>query len=287
MAKSTQENSEKPAKKKPAFTEESLHVSLAELSQEATDSQSETDQEITIERRLVALYSLQQIDSQIDRIRIVRGELPLEVQDLEDEIAGLETRIENLSKEIESIQTDLEEKKQAIKERQALIKKYEGQQMNVRNNREYDALSKEIEFQNLEIQLFEKKINEQKHLLTIKSELLEKSKSSLSERKNDLELKKSELNDIVTETEKEESQLLEKSKEHQKMIEERLLMAYTRIRKNARNGLAVVKIERDACGGCFNKIPPQRQMDIKMHKKIIVCEYCGRILVDDIIEGMM
>ncbi|MDP4281319.1 MAG: C4-type zinc ribbon domain-containing protein [Bacteroidota bacterium] len=229
----------------------------------------------------MALYNLQQIDSQIDKIRIIRGELPLEVQDLEDEIAGLETRIDNYIQESEGFEKSIGEKKTAIKESQALIKKYEDQQMNVRNNREYDSLSKEVEFQNLEIQLSEKRILEYQQSLEEKKIEIEKFQQVLQDRKNDLEIKKSELDDIIAETEKEENDLVKKSEENRKFIEERLITAYTRIRKNARNGLAVVQIERDACGGCFNKIPPQHQLDIRMHKKIIVCEYCGRILVDD------
>lgn len=247
------------------------------VSSEATEK---IEEDITIEKKLVSLYSLQQTDSQIDRIRIIRGELPLEVQDLEDEIEGLETRIGNYMSENETLNQQITEKKNSIKDSEALIKKYESQQMNVRNNREYDSLSKEIEYQTLEIQLAEKRINEFKDKLEAIKEEVDKSKNLLDERKADLEVKKSELEDIVHETEKEENDLIEKSKEYQQFIEDRLIAAYNRIRKNARNGLAVVLIERDACGGCFNKIPPQHQLDIRMHKKIIVCEYCGRILVD-------
>lgn len=251
---------------------------------------TESDEEqiaLTIEKKLNVLYSLQQIDSQIDKIRIIRGELPLEVQDLEDEVAGLETRIENYVNEIENLENSIVEKNNAIKDSHALIKKYEDQQMNVRNNREYDSLSKEIEFQNLEIQLAEKHIKEFNNSLTEKKEVIEDSKILLDEKKNDLDIKRNELGDIVAETEKEEKELIAKSEKNRSLIEERLLTAYSRIRKNARNGLAVVPIERDACGGCFNKIPPQHQLDIRMHKKIIVCEYCGRILIDDIIaEGV-
>lgn len=237
--------------------------------------------EFSNEQKLVALYNLQQIDSQIDKIRIIRGELPLEVQDLEDEIAGLETRLDNYIQETVMIEKSMMEKKNSIKESQALIKRYEEQQMNVRNNREYDSLTKEIEFQNLEIQLSEKRIKEFQNNLDLKKQEIERLQSVLEERRNDLDIKKNELDDIVAETEKEENELIVNSEENRKFIEERLLTAYTRIRKNARNGLAVVQIERDACGGCFNKIPPQHQLDIRMHKKIIVCEYCGRILVDD------
>ena len=246
----------------------------------AEDSGDENIQ-TKVENTLVALYRIQQLESQIDRIKMIRGELPLEVQDLEDEIVGLETRIENYQGEIEALDKSIAEKKVAIKDSQALIKRYEEQQMNVRNNREYDALTKEIEFQTLEIQLSEKRIKEFTDSLTLKKQEIDQSKNNLEEKNKDLELKKNELHDIVEETEKEERELADTSEDLKKRIDDRLLMAYHRIRKNARNGLAVVQIERDACGGCFNKIPPQHQLDIRMHKKIIVCEYCGRILVDD------
>jgi len=244
---------------------------------------AEENIEVSIERKLFALYSVQQIDSQIDKIRIIRGELPLEVEDLEDEIIGLQTRIDNYITDIESSESQVTEKEFAIKESLILIKRYEEQQNNVRNNREYDSLTKEIEYQNLEIQLAEKRIREFSSSLIIKKDEIEKAQKVLEERKNDLEMKKAELTDIVAETEKEEVMLHAKSEENQKFIESRLLTAYKRIRKNARNGLAVVPIERDACGGCFSKIPPQRQLDIRMHRKVIVCEYCGRILVDQAI----
>ena len=244
------------------------------------------EQEITVERKLIELYTLQQIDSKIDKIRIIRGELPLEVQDLEDEIAGMETRITKFNEELEKFAKDIADYKNKIKEATSLIKKYEEQQNNVRNNREYESLTKEIEYQSLDIQLCEKRIND----FTKKSEMLKISLSEtnarLEERKGDLELKKGELSSIVEETEKEEQELMVRSQESEQLIEERLLTAYKRIRKNARNGLAVVKIERDACGGCYNKIPPQHQLDIRMHKKIIVCEYCGRILIDQDIVDM-
>ena len=233
-----------------------------------------------VENTLLALYKLQQHDSQVDKIRMIRGELPLEVQDLEDEIAGLETRIENHHAEIESLEKSVADKKLSIKDSEALIKKYEDQKMNVRNNREYDSLTKEIEFQTLEIQLAEKRIKEFAESLENKKKQIEESEELLNERKGDLDVKNSELKDIVEETEMEEKELLKISDELQSQIEGRLLIAYQRIRKNARNGLAIVQIERDACGGCFNKIPPQHQLDIRMHKKIIVCEYCGRILID-------
>jgi predicted nucleic acid-binding Zn-ribbon protein len=233
-----------------------------------------------IENTLVALYRLQQFDSQIDKIKLIRGELPLEVQDLEDEIVGLETRIENYKEEIQSLDKSIQEKKAAIKDSEALIKKYEEQKMNVRNNREYDSLTKEVEFQTLEIQLAEKRIKEYTESLSQKKLQIEEAEEVLKERKNDLEIKNSELKDIIEETEIEEKELAKRSDDLHAKVDDRLFTAYQRIRKNARNGLAIVQIERDACGGCFNKIPPQHQLDIRMHKKIIVCEYCGRILVD-------
>ncbi|MFT6843961.1 MAG: putative nucleic acid-binding Zn-ribbon protein [Flavobacteriales bacterium] len=230
--------------------------------------------------KLEALYKLQKVDSEIDRIRTQRGELPLEVQDLEDDIAGLETRLEKLSEEVKETELHVTEKKNAIKDSEALIKKYQEQQEKVRNNREFDALSKELEFQGLEMQLCEKRIKEYKSTISDKKELVDESTAMLVDRKKDLEAKQGELSGIVSETEKDEKKLTVDSEKAQKVIEDRLLTAYHRIRGNALNGLAVVKVERDACGGCFNKIPPQRQLDIKSHKKVIVCEHCGRILVD-------
>lgn len=249
-------------------------------------SEAEEQVEITVERKLIELYTLQQIDSKIDKIRIIRGELPLEVQDLEDEIAGMETRISKYNEEMEKFAKDILDYKNKIKEATALIKKYEEQQNNVRNNREYESLTKEIEYQSLDIQLCEKRINDCNKKSELLKVSLDQTNSRLEERKNDLEIKKNELSSIVEETEKEEEELVARSNESEQLIEERLLAAYKRIRKNARNGLAVVKIERDACGGCFNKIPPQHQLDIRMHKKIIVCEYCGRILIDQDIVDM-
>ncbi len=234
-----------------------------------------------IERKLVALYTKQKLDTKADKIRIIRGELPLEVQDLEDELAGLETRLSKYREEIEAIEKNISDKQNLIKESRELIKKYEEQQMKVRNNREYDSISKELEYQNLEIQLAEKRIKESEDKQAAKQEEIDKIQNELEERKKDLEVKKNELDDIVSETEKEENDLIDASEKVEKDIESRLLLAYKRIRENARNGLAVVKVERDACGGCFSKIPPQRQLDIRTHKKIIVCEYCGRILIDD------
>ncbi len=237
-------------------------------------------QEMTVEEKLRAIYELQKIDSAIDRIKTLRGELPLEVQDLEDDIAGLETRIQNFEDDIKELEASIAAKKNEILEANNLIKKYEEQQMNVRNNREFDSLSKEIEYQTLEIELCEKRIREFTAQMTEKSEIIAESQQVLEERRIDLENKKKDLEDITSDTKKEEEELKNRSAEYEKVIEQRLLGAYKRIRANARNGLAVVTIERDACGGCFNKIPPQRQLDIQSGKKIIVCEYCGRILVD-------
>ena len=239
------------------------------------------ESEISVEDRLRALYSLQLVDSEIDKIKTLRGELPLEVQDLEDEIAGLETRLGNLRDEVANLDKSVAKKNNEILEAQVLIKKYEEQQKNVRNNREFDSLSKEIEYQNLEIELFNKKIREFNFQIDEKKVLIGESEGTLADRQSDLENKKSELDEIISDTQKEEEGLYKKSDKIQAVIEERLLTAYKRIRSNARNGLAVVSIQRDACGGCFNQIPPQRQLDIKSRKKIIVCEYCGRILVDD------
>lgn len=260
--------------------EEKAKIEATPESQVNTTKEADDSNQVSVEQKLRALFTLQQIDSQVDKIRIVRGELPLEVEDLEDEIAGLETRIEKYDLETEELNTSIVEKQTAMTSSLAMIKKYQEQQMNVRNNREYDSLTKEIEFQNLEIQLCEKRIKE----FTFKLEAIKadvaKSQLSLNERKEDLEIKKGELKDIIAETEKDEKELLNQSQKNQNFVDDRLVVAYQRIRKNARNGLAVVQIERDACGGCFNKIPPQHQLDIRMHKKIIVCEYCGRILVD-------
>ena len=241
--------------------------------------------EMSVEGKLKALYELQTIDSEIDKIKLLRGELPLEVQDLEDEIEGLQTRINNYQQEIKELEVSIAEKKNEIVESQGLIKKYQEQQNNVRNNREFDSLSKEIEYQSLEIELSEKRIKEFTQQITEKGLIVEESKAKFEDRKVDLENKRSELNSIVNETEKDEMELMNKSKACETIIESRLATAYRRIRENARNGLAVVTVERDACGGCFNKIPPQRQLDIRYRKKIIVCEYCGRILVDSGIAG--
>jgi uncharacterized protein len=236
--------------------------------------------EISIEEKLRALYELQKVDTEIDKIKILRGELPLEVQDLEDEIEGLETRMKNLEDEIKGLDSAIAAKKNEITNANGLIKKYQEQQNNVRNNREFDSLSKEIEFQTLEIELCEKRIREFSGQMKSKKETIDQSKVHLNERITDLNNKRKELEEIIADTKKEEESLQKRSKDIENIIEPRLVSAYNRIRSNARNGLAVVTVERDACGGCFNKIPPQRQLEIRSRKKIIVCEYCGRILVD-------
>lgn len=234
----------------------------------------------TVEEKLRALYELQLIDTKIDKIRLIRGELPLEVQDLEDEIEGLQTRLEKLTTEIEDLKTDVSNKKNTIKDANNLIKKYEEQQNKVRNNREFDAITKEIEFQKLEIELAEKRIKEGDFLLVSKQEKINEASEYLDGRKIDLENKKNQLDEITKETQAEETILLAKSEKAEVVIEDRLLNAYKRIREGAINGLGVVTVQRDSCGGCFNKVPPQRQLDIKNHKKVLVCEHCGRILVD-------
>ncbi|PWH81728.1 hypothetical protein DIS18_13690 [Algibacter marinivivus] len=236
--------------------------------------------EVTVEERLRALYDLQLIDSRIDEIRNVRGELPLEVRDLEDEVAGLTTRLEKLVSNLEVIDNDITGKKNLIEESKALMKKYAEQQKNVRNNREFNSLTKEVEFQELEIELAEKHIKEFKVQIEQKKEVIAETKERLKERENHLKHKKSELDAILAETEKEEQALLGKSEDYKKQIEERLVKAYTRIRTNVKNGLAVVPIERGAAGGSFFTIPPQVQVEIASRKKVITDEHSGRILVD-------
>ena len=239
------------------------------------------DVDLAIEKRLVALYTLQSVDSEIDKIKIIRGELPQAVQDLEDEIAGLDTRIDNFTSDIKETEAATKQRNAEISEHQEQIKKYQKQQDNVRNNREFESLNKEIEFQELEIQLCERKIKEgNAHVKELKQHI-EAAKLLRENREKDLSSKREELTAITAETEKDEERLRKKSKEQEQFIDERYLSAYKRIRGAARNGLAVVQIDRDSCGGCFSNIPPQRQMEIKMHKKVIVCENCGRILVDD------
>ena len=252
----------------------------------ATDKTTQ-DKELTVEERLKALYELQTILSKIDRIKIIRGELPLEVQDLEDEIAGLETRIQNYKDEVNNLNQGIREQHKAIDEAAALIDKYTQQQDNVRNNREFDFLSKVIEYQHLNIELAEKKINDFTRQIEQKHADVDVAANHLADRQHILEEKKGELNEIVSETKQDEEKLREQAKKLEvKFDDERLLSAFKRIRKNARNGLGIVYIQRNACGGCFNRIPPQRQMEIKMHKKVIVCEYCGRIMIDPELAGI-
>ena len=243
--------------------------------------------DFSVEEKLRALYQLQSMLSEIDKIKTLRGELPLEVQDLEDEVAGLGTRIEKIQNEIAELKANVVNKKIEIEAAKVSVEKYKSQQENVRNNREYDVLSKEIEFQSLEIELCEKRIREAQAAEKANNEELERSTVALEERKQDLEAKKAELEEIVSETKQEEERLREKAKALETTIEPRLLQAFKRIRKNSRNGLGVVYVQRDACGGCFNKIPPQKQLDIRSRKKIIVCEYCGRIMVDPELAGVV
>lgn len=239
-----------------------------------------TKKTLSPEAKLRALYSLQLIDSRIDKIRTVRGELPLEVEDLEDDIAGLETRIEKMKAEIDALNKEVSDKKNAISESKALIKKYKEQQDNVRNNREFESLSKELEFQDLEIKLAEKRIKEFKAKIEAKQEVLDETVEQLNGRKKDLETKQKELDEIINETRKEEEALMEKSREAAEKIDDRLVMAYQRIRNGSKNGLAVVPIDREASAGSYIKIPPQRQLDVAARQKIIVDEHSGRILVD-------
>ena len=258
-------------------------VTSPEVEQQAAVETSRPlyDVDLAIERRLVALYTLQLVDSEIDKIQIIRGELPQAIQDLEDEIAGLQTRIDNFKAAIDEQNDNIPRRNTEIADHQATIKKYEKQQDNVRNNREFEAINKEIEFQNLEIQLCERKNRDSNNKIKELHQHIDAAAQLMESRNKDLASKKEELDSIIEETKKDENRLLEKSKEMEQYIDERYLTGYKRIRKAARNGLAVVTIDRDACGGCFSKIPPQRQSEIKMHKKVIVCEHCGRILVDN------
>lgn len=242
--------------------------------------------EMSVEQKLQALYELQTTLTAIDEKRALRGELPLEVQDLEDEIAGLDTRIEKIDTEIKEFQSAITMKKGEVQEAQANLERYNNQLNEVRNNREYDSLSKQIDYERLEVELCNKKIKEATDQVAYRTNDLEIAKTEREERQKDLDEKKSELEDILAETREEETMLKERAKDLEVKIEPRLLSSFKRIRKSARNGLGIVYVQRDACGGCFNKIPPQRQLDIKMHKKIIVCEYCGRILVDPELAGV-
>ena len=235
----------------------------------------------SVEEKLKALYQLQLIDSEVDRIRTVRGELPLEIEDLQDSIEAYSKRKEKVVQEIDSENEIKTKNTNQIAESNELIKKYKKQLENIKNNREFVSLTKEIEFQTLEIELSEKKIKNSEANLLHHTEKLNSLNDDLIVRKDELDKKSGELDEIVKETEKEEDALLKKSQKAKKVIDDRLLLAYEKIRGNVKNGLAVVSVKRDACGGCFNKIPPQRQLDIKLHKKIIICEHCGRILVDE------
>ena len=241
--------------------------------------------EPTIEEKLRALYDLQLIDSRIDKIRDVRGELPLEVKDLEDDIEGLNTRIEKVNTSLKELEDQISYKKNLIDEAKALIKKYTEQQKNVRNNREFDSLTKETEYQELEIQLAEKNINEYKAQIELKKESIKEVEAKLMDKSEHLEHKKKELNTILKETEKEENMLLKKSDDYKKLIEERLLFSYSKIRGNVKNGLAIVPVERGAAGGSYFTIPPQVQMEIASRKKIITDEHSGRILIDEILAS--
>ena len=244
------------------------------------------ESEISVESKLQTLYQLQTTLSAIDEKRALRGELPLEVQDLEDEIAGLKTRIEHIEGDINDFQQAVAQKQGEIKEAEESVERYKKQLDEVRNNREYDTLTKEIEFQSLEIELCNKKIKEANAKVEDKKRELVRTNDLINDRQQALEEKKSELDEIMQETREEEQVLKAKAEELETKIEPRLLSSFKRIRKNARNGLGIVYVQRDACGGCFNKIPPQRQLDIKMHKKIIVCEYCGRIMIDPELAGV-
>ena len=244
------------------------------------------EKEYTVEEKLKSLYELQTLHSEIDRIKTLRGELPLEVKDLEDEVAGLETRIEKFQENISASRKDINSYNEEIQVSKNKIERYKAQLDEVRNNHEFDKLNKEIEFQDLSIQALQKKIREANNAITRRTEEMEQCRENLDDRQKMLVEKKAELNDIVAETKQDEEKLREKVKAVEAVVEPRLLQAFKRIRKNARNGLAVVYVQRNARGGSFNRIPPQRQLDIKMHKKIIVCEYCGRIMVDPKLAGI-
>ena len=240
---------------------------------------------IAMEQKLRTLYRIQQTDTKIDKIYLLRGELPLEVQDLEDEIAGLNTRIANTKAEIKEIEKANADHKHVIEESKHLIAKYDAQRDNVKNNREYESISKEIEYQDLEQQVAAKKIRENEALISEKKAVIDEAQEALAHREADLVEKKKELDTIIEETAKEEEALLKERENLVGQIDERMMVAYTKVRANAHNKLAVVTVTRDACGGCFNKIPPQRRLDIEESKKIIVCEYCGRILVSSSFEN--
>ena len=252
----------------------------------ATKDIKKDPSEYSVEEKLQSLYQLQTMLTEIDKIKTLRGELPLEVQDLEDEIAGLTTRIEKASADVVEMSKGVTENKNTIEVSKAQIAKYQEQQDHVSNNREFDSLNKEIEFKNLEVELAEKRIREFTAAINAKKDEIEANKAIVDEKKQDLEVKKSELQEIIEENRQEEERLRERCKELEMNIEPRLLQSFKRIRNNTRNGLGIVYVQRESCGGCFNKIPPQRQLDIRMRKKIIVCEYCGRILIDPELAGV-
>jgi len=292
MAKKEQEAEKKAtkttaAKAKKEAPAEPINTVQSPVEQDVnTEKKTTADSDVSVEQRLINLYNLQTMLTEIDKIKTLRGELPLEVQDLEDEVAGLQTRIQNFQLDSKDIDTATGQQRIKITDSNTLINKYKEQLDNVRNNREFDNLSKEIEFQGLEVELAEKRIREFTAESKAINEEIIKSKALLEERQADLKSKKEELDEIVSETKIQEEQLREKAKQLETTIEPRLLAAFKRIRKSARNGLAVVYIQRDACGGCFNKIPPQRQLDIKLRKKTIVCEHCGRIIIDPQLAGV-
>lgn len=248
--------------------------------------QSKIDQANSVEHRLRSLYELQTILSEIDRIKTIRGELPLEVKDLEDQIAGLHTRIDNFTHEIDDLTRAIATEKEKINSCQGLIARYNEQMDNVRNNREYDLLHKEVEFQSLEIELAQKHINDHSRAIDNRRADIDATHERVADLEHILAEKQSELDEIVSETREQEETLRAKAKALEPKIDERTLTAFKRIRKNARNGLGIVYVQRNACGGCFNRIPPQKQMEIRMHKKVIVCEYCGRILIDPTLAGV-
>ena len=252
----------------------------------ATKEVKKDPSEYSVEEKLQSLYQLQTMLTEIDKIKTLRGELPLEVQDLEDEIAGLTTRIEKASADVVEMSKGVAENKNVIEVSKAQIAKYQEQQDHVSNNREFDSLNKEIEFKNLEVELAEKRIREFTAAINAKKEDIENNKALVEEKKQDLEVKKSELQEIIEENRQEEERLRDKCKALEMNIEPRLLQSFKRIRNNTRNGLGIVYVQRESCGGCFNKIPPQRQLDIRMRKKIIVCEYCGRIMIDPELAGV-
>ena len=252
----------------------------------ATKEVKKDPSEYSVEEKLQSLYQLQTMLTEIDKIKTLRGELPLEVQDLEDEIAGLTTRIEKANADVIEMNKGVAENKNVIEVSKAQIAKYQGQQEHVSNNREFDSLNKEIEFKSLEVELAEKRIREFNAGINAKKEEIESNKALVEEKKQDLEVKKSELHEIIEENRQEEERLREKCKNLELNIEPRLLQSFKRIRNNTRNGLGIVYVQRESCGGCFNKIPPQRQLDIRMRKKIIVCEYCGRIMIDPELAGV-